>query len=364
MRLPAAFVGLPVVLGLLAALAAPLAAFANGAVSVALNHPAMMARAANSGLFTSIARPGDHLVAVGELGRIVVSDDNGQSWHQVPTPTRVTLTAVRFATPNEGWAVGQMGLVLHTTDGGSTWLKQLDGLRANQLLLAAAQADMTAQGSNATTTANLQAAQQFVGGGPTVPFLAISALSRESVTLAGGYGMAFVSTDGGANWHSIFDEIPNPNGLHIYSLVPDKNVTFVVGEQGMLLRYEGGQYTALSTPFQGTFFGGLITPAESVIIYGLQGTVLRSTDQGKSWSQPQSGSDVGIDCGLVLQDGRILLGDVGGHLLLSHDDGKSFVTIDEPEPVVALAQAPDKSIIIGGPQGLYRLPLATLNTGN
>jgi len=86
--------------------------------STPLNQPARMSGGAASGLFTSLALAGDRLVAAGERGRILWSDDDGQSWRQARTPTSVTLTNIRFVSPREGWASGQMGVILHTLDGG------------------------------------------------------------------------------------------------------------------------------------------------------------------------------------------------------------------------------------------------------
>ncbi len=329
-----------------------------------MNSPATMTPWADQGLFTSIARAGDRLVAVGERGRILLSDDNGVTWRQVETPTSVTLTQVRFATPAVGWAIGQMGIVLHTVDGGLTWTIQFDGIRAGQVMLAAAKADIAAHGTNDVTTAYLQSAEQTVAGGPNVPFLTILPLSSDNLVLAGAFGMSFSSTNGCATWYSIVDDIPNQNGLHIYDLVENQEVIFAVGEEGLAISGKfGGVFSTIAVPFQGSFFGDLVAPDKSLIVYGLQGMVLRSIDQGKSWTQPASGVGVGIDCGTVLQSRDILLGDIAGDLLLSHDNGKTFVLSQATEPVVGLAQAADGSVIVAGPLGLVRMSVTTLNSG-
>jgi photosystem II stability/assembly factor-like uncharacterized protein len=337
---------------------------ANNAVQLALDHPSQLTAGGKDGLLTAVARAGHRLAAVGERGRILLSDDNGASWRQVETPTSVTLTQISFATPHSGWAVGQMGVVLHTQDGGLTWQKQFDGLAANQELMRAAQAEVKAEPGSAPAAANLQAAQQFVGGGPSVPFLDILPLSPANLLLAGGYGMAFSSRDGGQSWQSIFESIPNPNGFHIYGLVHNATDVYVIGEQGLLLRRDAnGYFTTLTPPFQGSFFGGLTGSDGSLIVFGLQGTILRSTDQGKDWAQPVSNVTAGIDCGLLLHDGRIILGDVAGDLLVSDDNARSFSTIPAGEPVTSLAEAPDGGIIIAGLFGLRRVSPNHLNPG-
>jgi photosystem II stability/assembly factor-like uncharacterized protein len=337
------------------------AACANDAVAVALDRPATITRLAASGLFTAVTTAGARLVAVGERGRIMLSDDDGVQWRQVPSPTSVTLTAIVFATPQSGWALGQMGVVLHTGDGGLSWTRQLDGIQANQLTLAEAQADAARLGSNDATTADLQNAQALIKSGPSVPFLSLLALTPMHLLLAGGFGLALESRDGGANWVSVADGMANPNGLHIYALLRDRDEAFAVGEQGLVLAGKDTMPSKpVATPFPGTFFGAIVTPAHSLILYGLQGTILRSTDAAVTWQQPASGVADAIDAAIVLRNGDILLGDVAGTLLLSHDDGKTFSSYPAGEPVAGLDEAPDGSIIAAGPFGLRRIPFAAL----
>lgn len=57
----------------------------------------------------------------GEFGTVLATDDGGATWRQIRTPTEKTLFGLHFTTPLEGWAVGIDGLVLHTTDGGQRW---------------------------------------------------------------------------------------------------------------------------------------------------------------------------------------------------------------------------------------------------
>lgn len=74
-----------------------------------LSHPAwsapdyamQMDKAATS-MLLDIAKAGDRLVAVGERGHILYSDDKGESWVQAAVPTSVMLTRVFSRRPN--WA--------------------------------------------------------------------------------------------------------------------------------------------------------------------------------------------------------------------------------------------------------------------
>jgi photosystem II stability/assembly factor-like uncharacterized protein len=326
------------------------------AKSYALYQPAHITPRALTGVFTSVTRAGNRLVAVGERGWIIISDDNGVSWRQVPSPTSVTLAHVTFATPSDGWAVGGMGLVLHSSDGGLTWTKQLDGIQAANVALAGAQADVKQSGTNDTTTANLQSAQAMVAAGPSVPFLDAYTTSPSNVMIAGAFGMAFGSTDGGANWQSLADFLPNPNGLHIYQILQDDNNFAVVGEQGLLLYGPAGKPLAtINSSFQGTLFGEVFAPDHSWIVFGLQGTILRSPDQGAHWTTVSAGAPVGIDSGIVLKTGGVLLGNIAGQLLYSRDNGQSYTVSTANEPVIGLTQAADGAVILVGPNGPERI---------
>ncbi len=355
-------------LGLAVTIAVPHVGHAAPNVSDAyafeVNRPSHPTPRALTGLFTSVARAGNRMVAVGERGRIILSDDNGATWRQIQTPTSVTLAHVTFATPTDGWAVGGMGIVLHTTDAGLTWTKQFDGVQAANNALDAANADVKQFGTNNSTTAGLQAAQAMIAGGPTVPFLDVFATSANDLIIAGAFGMAFSSADAGASWKSLADSLPNPNGLHIYQIMQDGDNLAVVGEQGLILYGPPAKPLAtITTSFQGTLFGETLAADHSWIVFGLQGTVMRSTDHGAHWAIIPAGQPVGIDCGMTLANGTLLLGNVAGQLLYSHDNGQTFAVSTVNEPVVGLSQATDGSIIAVGPSGPRRISLASLAAG-
>ena len=86
----------------------------------------------------AVTRAGRRLVAVGERGTVLWSDNAGQSWQQAQVPVQVTLTAVRFVNERTGWAVGHLGVILKTEDAGQTWALQLDGVQAAQAVATAA----------------------------------------------------------------------------------------------------------------------------------------------------------------------------------------------------------------------------------
>ena len=62
--------------------------------------------------------------ACGRLGTIVHTSDGGESWIEQKSNTAFTLTSISFSDSSNGWAVGDGGIILHTSDGGKNWLKQ------------------------------------------------------------------------------------------------------------------------------------------------------------------------------------------------------------------------------------------------
>jgi len=100
-----------------------------------LQTPAMKTLKAPSSLLLDVISAGDRLVAVGERGHIILSDDDGYSWSQANVPVITTLTGIYFVNPTTGWAVGHDAVVLKTEDAGKTWVKQFDGFDANKMVL-------------------------------------------------------------------------------------------------------------------------------------------------------------------------------------------------------------------------------------
>jgi Uncharacterized protein related to plant photosystem II stability/assembly factor len=90
---------------------------AGGFVDV-LDLPAVYSKVPSRVPLLAISRAGNRLISAGARGHILYSDDGGSSWRQAEVPVSSDLTAVRFATPQDGWAVGHDGVVLHSADGG------------------------------------------------------------------------------------------------------------------------------------------------------------------------------------------------------------------------------------------------------
>ncbi len=71
--------------------------------------------------WNDVALYGKHGVAIGEFGRITLTDDGGKTWHSVPSPVKSSLMAVAFRDSSNVIAVGLSGTILSSADGGEHW---------------------------------------------------------------------------------------------------------------------------------------------------------------------------------------------------------------------------------------------------
>ncbi len=62
--------------------------------------------------------------AVGDSGTIIKTSDGGENWCLQNSGTSVILRSVFFVNSEVGYAVGNDGVILSTTDGGTTWIAQ------------------------------------------------------------------------------------------------------------------------------------------------------------------------------------------------------------------------------------------------
>jgi photosystem II stability/assembly factor-like uncharacterized protein len=332
---------------LLAALLLPGWAAASAQIPL-LDQPALHSAKAQGVVLLALSRAGERLVAVGERGIILLSDDSGASWRQAQVPASVSLTSVQFVDAEQGWAVGHLGVVLHSADGGETWSKQLDGVQAAQLALASAQ-----QGDDAKL---LKAAEWLVADGPDKPFLDLYFSNSRDGYVVGAYGLILRTRDGGASWQAWMGQVENPEGLNLYAIRAQGDQLYIAGERGLLLRSsDGGQsFQKLESPYEGSFFGLLASRSGGLLAYGLRGNAWWSSDHGDSWQQLDTGVESALAAGLELNDGRLLLASQSGELLLSGDNGQHFEhrRTHEGATVAAVAQAADGSLTSVGLGGL------------
>lgn len=324
-----------------------------------LERPAMLSDKAVNAAMLAVSRAGQRLVAVGERGIVLLSDDNGRSWHQVVTPVRVSLTTVTFVGEKKGWAAGHLGVILHTEDGGKSWVKQLDGSQAASLVLAAAERRAAAEPDPEKREDLLFSARRLVEDGPDKPFLDLCFVDDRTGFVVGAFNLIFRTTDGGATWVPWEDRVENPMELHFYGIQTTGETLFIAGEQGLLLRSTdgGAHFNALASPYEGSYFGLVTDTKGSVVVFGLRGNVYRSDNGGESWDRVETGLPVSLSAGTRLVTGELALVSQSGDLLKSGDGGRTFARRPDGQPMPAtdLVQTADGGLVIATLRGLRRI---------
>ena len=272
-------------------------------------------------ILLELARAGNRLVAVGERGFALVSDDAAKSWKAHETPVTRTLTGVAFANPKVGIAVGHGGSLVRTEDGGSTWTNiPLDETGSDSLL-------------------------------------GVAHLGGDHFAAYGAFGLYFDSTDAGRTWQRrmiLGEEFDR----HISQVVVAGNSLLLVAESGTLARSDDGgvTWTALESPYVGSYFGAVATRDGAVLAFGMRGNIFRSTDMGATWQQVPLATKTSMNAGRQLDDGRVLLVGNSGLLALSRDGGQTFEVHWSPsgKGLAALTEA-GGSVVLAGEAGITLL---------
>lgn len=316
---------------------------------VALMQPALVTPKALGAAMLAVTRAGQRLVAVGERGTVLLSDDGGKTWRQASVPVRASLTAVRFNGASQGWAVGHLGVILATADGGETWTLRLDGVRA---------AEAVAQALRASGDERAQRmAQPWQEEGPDKPFFDIDIDAQGRGFAVGAYNLAFATRDGGQTWAPALDRLPNPRSLHLYGIRQVGEAVFIVGEQGLLLRSTdgGASFQAVASPYKGSLFGLLATRSGVLLAHGLRGKAVRSGDGGATWEAIDTAYPASLQAAAESAGGKLVLLGQTGDLLVSADGGRTFerhAPAGGPAPTAGLVQTDQGQWVLAGLRGL------------
>jgi photosystem II stability/assembly factor-like uncharacterized protein len=91
--------------------------------------------------FHAVACRGEHIWVAGRPGSLVLhSADHGLTWQTASTGRNVPVHGLFFLNEQRGWAVGELGTILGTADGGKTWTVQREGGQRSAALFVHARA--------------------------------------------------------------------------------------------------------------------------------------------------------------------------------------------------------------------------------
>jgi len=244
------------------------------------------------------------------------------------------ISDIAFPDSKHGWAVGGLGTIRHTSDGGITWQEQESGT------------DFILEKVFFLDKEN----GWVVGGWP-----------RDSaVSLYGGMGVILATQDGGKTWNS---QINGGSTWLKDIFFLDNKTGWAVGEFGVVMKTTdgGNQWRQVkNTGTRSWLYGITFLDGKHGVAVGHDETILLSNDGGENW-KPQSSpvphrangwpSAYRAVAFSDLQNGWIA-GD-GGAILATQDGGKSWEleSLDLPDTAIDLASFEDLDI---APNGVVR----------
>lgn len=254
---------------------------------------------------------GKRVVAVGDYGIVILSDD-GKTFRQAKTvPTRSVLTSVFFIDDRHGWAVGHDGTVIASSDGGENW----------QVLH-----------------------EEF---GKERALLSVWFENAQHGFAVGQFGLVLETADGGKTWSERRLLEGESGDKHLLQIFPaGGGLVLIAAEAGAMLRSEdsGKTWQMVQTDNKGSFWTGIALADGTLLAAGMRGHVYRSTDRGLSWKEMPSGTQQSLTSVVQQQDGSVRLVGLSGTVLSSKDQGQSFAG-------TTLASRTNLTSIANGPAG-------------
>jgi photosystem II stability/assembly factor-like uncharacterized protein len=252
-------------------------------------------------MLLDVAHAGKRIVAVGEHGIVLLSDDGGRSYRQAKqVPASSTLTAICFTDALHGWAVGQWGVILATADGGETWTLQRSDTSIDQ------------------------------------PLFSVYFKDARHGWAVGLWSLVLATEDGGHSWKSM--KLPSPPGggkadRNLFRIFADRSGTlFVAAEQGIVLRSRDGGTTwdYRQTGNKGSLWSGTAAADGTIFVGGLVGHLYRSRDGGDTWEAIDSASSGSIT-DLVATGDRILGVGLDGFVINGTSVSERFTAHQRPD---------------------------------
>ncbi|MGQ3058285.1 MAG: YCF48-related protein [Nevskia sp.] len=199
---------------------------------------------------------------------------------------------------SHGLAAGAPGYLLETTDGAKTWTPLKNVPTRLALLGVAVKGDHAiAVGQQGLVLKREGTEWKKIDTGTQERLLSVSVNASGAAVAVGGFGTVLASSDGGSTWTAIkpvwADFAEAGTDPHVYAAHIDEAGTITIaGEFSLILRKAAGsdQWKLLNKGDASLFALYIGSGASASYAVGQDGTVLRSTDAGASWSRIDAGT--------------------------------------------------------------------------
>jgi photosystem II stability/assembly factor-like uncharacterized protein len=273
---------------------------------------------------------------VGDLARIFHTTDGGKTWEYQQTPNKLSLVALSCPDKAHLWASGQAGEIAFSGDSGKTWQLQQSGVERQLLSIAFA--------------------------------------NPQRGLAVGDFGTLLRTENGGVTWNKValptdvrlppdVAEVVDPGDIVLYSVTfADAEHAWAVGEFGVILASGdgGASWQQQTNAAETSLFGVSFADPRRGWAVGIDATLLATTDGGTTWRQETVETPKGIPLSLYDIQVRGTYGwAVGnsGFLLNSKDAGATWQLVNVPVQMGSswlrgLTLFPDGRGFIVGARGL------------
>lgn len=241
-------------------------------------------------------------LTAGAGGVILKTTNGGSTWSPLTSGTTADFFDVLLLDQNNGFVVGSGGTILRTTDGGSNWSTLPSGVSDNLFSISLNGTLGVIGGSSqtiliSTNSGNSWSISQtgFWGGG----FWGVFAVSSTAAFVAGENSifqpMVGKTIDTGANWDFTPFYLNTNEGrlqdCHFFNSNSGISIASVWDGQGAVARTSDGGNNWSNTTLYAESLYGLDFPTSNVgYAVGYNGYILKSTDGGIIWTQQLSNS--------------------------------------------------------------------------
>lgn len=316
--------------------------------------------------------------AAGNYGSLLKSTDDGATWIEKASGTQESLNDLDFVTPDTGWAVGNAGVIVRVTGGGTC---QAQTLNLGQHLDAVDAVDAThawAVGTGGTVVRTANGTDwAATGAQPTSADLrAVRFVSATEGWVAGENNSIYYTDDAGDTWQAKGTADAN---FHVWDIAVDGSTIWAVGRNaayqplfyvstdggtfyapvppmttaqgyltsvsridathvwvttsaGEVLTCNGSSWTEQPSPYEYTFLADVSfrSPTTGIIVGG-NGSIALTTNSGETWAERivDPGDSIAAVDFATARIGMAVSGDTA---LLTTDSGKSWESLDTPSP--------------------------------
>ena len=262
----------------------------------------------------------NHGYAVGWVGTIIITTDGGKHWINQGITYGENLNSVYFISSNQGFIVGDKGLILMTTNAGANWTTQSSGVKYNLESINFG----TIQSSSKTT---------YIG------------------YIVGDSGTVLFSSNLGETWTKQVSNTPyNLSSIsNIFTNASNNSSAFICGNldnTGIILlsQNSGNNWMVMNVGITVPMINIYFASTSTGFVTGGNGTIIKTTDSGNHWTVQKSGTTnqinsvffIGSDfVGFVVGNkGTILKTTDGGVGIKEYENGQKELNAEiYPNPV-------------------------------